>query len=112
MAPRVLEPITDEPQTPKYVSPTLASITESLSLLGVSPETLAISLGETLAERYLASLRSKPAERPVERPVERPMERPMERLGGCGIPRRAPGLAEPSLQLFSNDFIDILNQIA
>lgn len=106
MAPRVLEPLPDEPQTPKYVSPTLASITESLSLLGVSPETLAISLGETLAERYLASLRNKP----VERPAERPVERPVERLGGCGIPRRTP--AEPSLQLFSNDFIDILNQIA
>lgn len=108
MAPRVLEPLTDEPQTPKYVSPTLASITESLSLLGVSPETLAISLGETLAERYLASLRNKP----VERAAERTVERPMERLGGCGIPRRTPSLAEPSLQLFSNDFIDILNQIA
>lgn len=83
---------------PKYLTPTLASITESLSLLGLSPETLAISLGESLAERYLATLRPKPAVEAV--PI----------LGGCGA--RRPPNAEPSLQLFSNDFIDYLNQIA
>uniref|UniRef100_A0A2A4JQR2 Uncharacterized protein n=1 Tax=Heliothis virescens TaxID=7102 RepID=A0A2A4JQR2_HELVI len=103
MASRSLDPPAEEPAT-KYLAPTLASLTESLSLLGVSPETLAMSLGESLADRYLATLRPKP--------VERTIERPMERLGGgCGIPRRTL-LSEPSLQLFSNDFIDYLNQIA
>lgn len=96
MATRAPEPPAEEP-TNKYMTPTLASITESLSLLGLSPETLAMSLGESLAERYLAALRPKPVERPT--------------LGGCGVPPRTP-LAEPSLQLFSNDFIDYLNQIA
>lgn len=94
---RAPEPPVEEPAN-KYLSPSVSSITESLSLLGVSPETLAISLGESLAERYLAGLRPKPA------------ERPLDLLAGC-FPRRAP-LAEPSLQLFSNDFIDYLNQIA
>ncbi|XP_072938701.1 uncharacterized protein [Epargyreus clarus] len=89
MASRAADPI-DEPA--KYLNPTLASITESLSLLGLSPETLAMSLGESLAERYLAALRPRPA-------------------AAC-TPRRAP-FSEPShLQLFSNDFIDYLNQIA
>ncbi|KAJ8721361.1 hypothetical protein PYW07_002136 [Mythimna separata] len=111
MASRSQEPPAEEPAPTKYLAPTLASLTESLSLLGVSPETLAMSLGESLAERYLASLRSKPVER-VERPMERIIERPLAPLGGgCGIPRHTP-LAEPSLQLFSNDFIDYLNQIA
>lgn len=92
----------EEPAT-KYTAPTLASITESLSLLGLSPETLAMSFGETLADRYLAALRPKPAPAPA---VERPA------LGGCGAPRRTP-LADPThLQLFSSDFIDYLNQIA
>ncbi|XP_049868503.1 uncharacterized protein LOC126368519 [Pectinophora gossypiella] len=84
-------------ETTKYLQPTLASITESLSLLGLSPETLAMSLGESLAERYLATLKPKQPERPL--------------LGGCGAPRRAL-YADPGLQLFSNDFIDYLNQIA
>ncbi|KAJ8730645.1 hypothetical protein PYW08_002058 [Mythimna loreyi] len=110
MASRSQEQPVEEPAPTKYLAPTLASLTESLSLLGVSPETLAMSLGESLAERYLASLRSKPVER-VERPMERIIERPLAPLGGCGIPRHTP-LAEPSLQLFSNDFIDYLNQIA
>ncbi|CAG4973852.1 unnamed protein product [Parnassius apollo] len=81
----------------KYLAPALASIPESLSLLGLSPETLAMSLGESLAERYLATIRPKPSV-PVA-PT------------GCGVPRRtAP---EPAhLQLFSNDFMDYLNQIA
>ncbi|XP_063360323.1 uncharacterized protein LOC134649494 [Cydia amplana] len=92
----------EEPVVAKYTAPTLASITESLSLLGLSPETLAMSFGETLADRYLAALRPKPAPAPVERPS----------LGGCGAPRRTP-LADPTqLQLFSSDFIDYLNQIA
>ncbi|XP_064292521.1 uncharacterized protein LOC135309864 [Plodia interpunctella] len=97
MASRAPEPPAEEPA--KYLAPTLASITESLSLLGLSPESLAMSLGESLADRYLATLRPKPVA--IERPA----------LGGCGNLRRAP-LAEPSLQLFSNDFIDYLNQIA
>ncbi|XP_045768455.1 uncharacterized protein LOC123869520 [Maniola jurtina] len=98
MASRAPEPpANDEPA--KFLTPTLASITESLSILGLSPETLAMSLGESLAERYLSALRSKPAERPLPPST-------------CGAPKRAP-LAEPSnLQLFSNDFIDYLNQIA
>ncbi|CAB3223233.1 unnamed protein product [Arctia plantaginis] len=96
MASRAPETSADEPST-KFLTPTLASITESLSLLGVSPESLAMSLGESLADRYLATLRPKPVDRSV--------------IGGCGIPRRTP-IAEPSLQLFSNDFIDYLNQIA
>ncbi|XP_046962159.1 uncharacterized protein LOC124531704 [Vanessa cardui] len=97
MASRAPEP-TDE--SAKFLTPTLASITDSLSLLGLSPETLAISLGESLAERYLATLRPKP------------VERPMVPLSTCSAPRRIP-VAEPSnLQLFSNDFIDYLNQIA
>ncbi|CAG4949044.1 unnamed protein product [Colias eurytheme] len=69
-----------EPQEDKFAG--LAGIAESLSLLGLSPETLAMSLGESLAERYLAALRPKP-------------EPP-----------------QPALQLFSNDFIDYLNQLA
>lgn len=98
---RIQEPPVEEPITSKYLTPTLASITESLSLLGVSPETLAMSLGESLAERYLATLRPKPVERPVMQ------------LGGCGIPRRTPMMDQSShLQLFSNDFMDYLNQIA
>lgn len=98
MASRAPEPAEDH--TNKYLNPTLASITESLSLLGLTPETLAMSLGESLADRYLASLRPKPVELPTMQ------------LGGCGIPRRTPFTTEPSLQLFSNDFIDYLNQIA
>ncbi|XP_073949693.1 uncharacterized protein [Choristoneura fumiferana] len=97
MASRHTETSTPEEPTAKYAAPTLASITESLSLLGLSPETLAMSFGETLADRYLAALRPKPVERPS--------------LGGCGAPRRPP-INEPSLQLFSNDFMDYLNQIA
>ncbi|KAM3963729.1 uncharacterized protein ACR2FA_002252 [Aphomia sociella] len=99
MASRAPEPPVEEPAS-KYLAPTLASITESLSLLGLSPETLAMSLGESLAERYLATLRPKAPERPT--------------MGGCGGFRRTP-FAETSssnLQLFSNDFIDYLNQIA
>ncbi|OWR42070.1 hypothetical protein KGM_202002 [Danaus plexippus plexippus] len=89
---RAPEPIIDDA---KFLTPALTSITESLSLLGLSPETLAMSLGESLAERYLAALRPKPVP-----------------LASCGAPRRQP-LSEPSnLQLFSNDFIDYLNQIA
>ncbi|CAH2210834.1 uncharacterized protein LOC120627623 [Pararge aegeria] len=100
MASRAPEP-TGIDESAKFLTPSLASITESLSLLGLSPETLAMSFGESLAERYLSALRSKPAERPMPMP-----------LSTCGAPRRAP-LAEPSnLQLFSNDFIDYLNQIA
>lgn len=96
MASRAPDPVDDF--VPKYVSPTIASITESLSLLGLSPETVAMSLGESLADRYLATIRPKQVERTV--------------MGGCGIPRRTP-FTEPShLQLFSNDFIDYLNQIA
>lgn len=111
MASRSQDPPVEEPAPTKNLAPTLASLTESLSLLGVSPETLAMSLGESLAERYLASLRTRPVER-IERPVERTIERPMAPLGGgCGIPHYTP-IAEPSLQLFSNDFIDYLNQIA
>lgn len=96
MATRGPEISAEEPAN-KFLTPTLARITESLALLGLSPETLAISLGESLAERYLATLRPKPVERPM--------------TGSCGIPRRTP-VTEPSLQLFSNDFIDYLNQIA
>lgn len=100
MASSRMQESADEPAH-KYLTPTLASITESLSLLGLSPETLAMSLGESLAERYLATIRPKPVERPVMQ------------IGGCGIPRRTPLTEQSShLQLFSNDFIDYLNQIA
>ena len=85
--------IEDEPKP----APTIASITESLSLLGLSPETLAMSFGESLADRYLAALKPKQPERP---------------LGSCGAPRRTPHSDPLHLQLFSNDFIDYLNQIA
>ncbi|KAL0831475.1 hypothetical protein ABMA28_002275 [Loxostege sticticalis] len=99
MASRAPDPPAAAEEPAKYLAPTLASLTESLSLLGLSPETLAMSLGESLAERYLATLRPKPVE---TRPT----------FGGCGGPRRTP-LADPShLQLFSNDFMDYLNQIA
>ncbi|XP_041982292.1 uncharacterized protein LOC121735513 [Aricia agestis] len=96
MASRAPEPVED---ASKFLSPALTSITESLSLLGLSPETLAMSLGESLAERYLATLRPKPAA--VERAPPTP----------CGALRRAPA-ADANLQLFSNDFIDYLNQLA
>lgn len=110
MASRSQDPSAEEPAT-KYLAPTLASLSESLSLFGVSPESLAMSLGESLADRYLASLRTRPVER-VERPVEHPIERPMERLGGgCSQSRYTP-IDEPALQLFSNDFINYLNQLA
>lgn len=98
MAPRAYETTPPVDESNKYLTPTLVSITESLAMLGLSPETLAISLGETLAERYLASIRPKPV---VERPT----------FSTCAIPRQEP-VAEPALQLFSNDFMDYLNQIA
>lgn len=97
MASRAPEP-TDE--SSKFLTPALASITESLSLLGLSPENLAMSLGETLAERYLASLRPKPVERPAIP------------LTTCSAPRRTVAPEPSNLQLFSNDFMDYLNQIA
>lgn len=81
---------------PKYPPPTLASITESLSLLGLSPERLAMNLGESLAERYLASIRTKPT-----------LENSL--FSSC-IPQVAP-VMEPNLQLLTDDFIDYLNQI-
>lgn len=81
----------------KILAPALANITESLSLLGLTPESLALSLGESLAERYLESLRPKPE--------------PRVPLASCA-PRHMP-LAEPAhLQLFSIDFMNYLNQIA
>lgn len=97
MASRAPEPPIEEPAN-KYPSPTVASITESLSLLGVNPETVAISLGESLADRYLTWLGPLQA------------ERPLDLLAGC-FPRRPP-VGEPSMQLFSNDFMEYLNQIA
>ncbi|KPI92864.1 hypothetical protein RR46_14085 [Papilio xuthus] len=87
----------------KYLAPALASITESLSLLGLSPETLAISVGESLAERYLATIRAKP-------PAAPPLAVPLA-PATCAPPRRA--VPDPGhLQLFSNDFMEYLNQIA
>ncbi|CAF4835439.1 unnamed protein product [Pieris macdunnoughi] len=86
---------TDTEET-KFPPPTISSITESLSFLGLSPETLAMSLGESLAERYLATLRPKPIERPAL---------------SC-VPRRLPTNEASNMQLFSNDFINYLNQIA
>ncbi|XP_068632996.1 uncharacterized protein [Battus philenor] len=88
-----------DPEESKYLAPALASITESLSLLGLSPETLAMSLGESLAERYLATIRPKPPAPPTIAPAN------------CGAPRRH--VPEPHhMQLFSNDFMEYLNQIA
>lgn len=79
----------------KHLPPTLASVTESLSLLGLSPETLAMSFGESLAERYLASIRTKPC---------------LENSLFSSFPQGVP-VIEPALQLFSNDFVDYLNKI-
>ncbi|KAG7306063.1 hypothetical protein JYU34_008642 [Plutella xylostella] len=98
MAPRPptppsVSPVSDEP---KYLAPALAGIAESLSLLGLTPESLALSVGESLADRYLASLRVR--------------TEPRLPLGGCAPPRAAP--PDPALQLFSNDFMNYLNQIA
>lgn len=102
MAPRA-DPISIAPEVKaapfeetKYLPPTLASITESLSLLGLSPETLAMSFGESLAERYLASIRTKPC-----------LENSL--FSSC-VPQGLP-VIEPALQLFSNDFMDYLNKI-
>lgn len=99
---RIFEDISE-----KYNSPSVNSIADSLSHLGISSDTLALSLSESLAERYLSAAAdyTKSSGTPVS----------TSRLlfgGGCGVPRRDP-LEDPSnLQLFSNDFMNYLNQIA